>query len=116
MVYAATSRAMAVLETLIHLELDMNPTDYLLCPIEIPDELIGEMQSPPENWNMWPHQNSSRHAGDRWVRANSSAALRVPSAVLAKEHNILLNPNHPEFRRVKAHQPESNFLDPRLFR
>ena len=84
-------------------------------PIELPDNLASQLDSLPHGWNSNPVQNSSRHVGDRWVRANSSAALRVPSAVLSKEHNILLNPNHPEFRRVKAHKPESNFLDPRLF-
>jgi RES domain-containing protein len=116
MVYAATSRPMAVLEMLVHISNRRVTPDVRLFAVEIPDELIAELKPLPHNWNVFPYEASAVAAGDRWVRANSSAALLVPSAVLSKEHNILLNPAHPDFRRVKAHKPESNFLDPRLFR
>jgi RES domain-containing protein len=116
MVYASSSRPMAALEMLVHISNRRVLPDVRLFGIEIPDELIVELKSLPHNWDVFPYEASAAATGDRWVRANSSVALRVPSAVLTKEHNILLNPNHPEFRRVKAHKPEANFLDPRLFR
>lgn len=116
MVYTATSRPMAVLEMLVHISSRRVIPDVRLFDLEIPDELIAELKPLPHDWGVFPYQASAAAAGDRWVRANASVALRVPSAVLTKEHNILLNPAHPEFRRVKAHKPEANFLDHRLFR
>jgi len=115
MVYASTSRPLAVLEMLVHLEPDTVPSDYLFSPIEIPDESIGEAPSLPENWNADQPGEDSQATGDRWSRSNSSLGLFVPSAVLTKEHNILINPAHPEFWRVKARNPESNFLSRRFF-
>jgi RES domain-containing protein len=115
MAYASTSRPLAVLEMLVHLDLDTEPSDYLLFPIDIPDELVEHLHPLPGSWNAHPPQELARAAGDRWIQSNSSPALLVPSAVLSREHNFLINPAHPEFRRLKVHIPEANFLDPRLF-
>ncbi|MBI2497892.1 MAG: RES domain-containing protein, partial [Opitutae bacterium] len=41
-------------------------------------------------------------------------ALRVPSVVVPGEFNYLLNPAHPDFKRVKIGKPEPFSFDPRL--
>jgi len=115
MAYASTSRALAVLEMLVHVTRETVPADTLLVPIEVPEDLISEMEHPPEGWEKFPYPDSAKIAGDRWAREQSSAALLVPSAVLRPEKNMLINPAHPNFPKIRMHAPEEKALDPRIF-
>ena len=112
--YASTGRALAVLEFLVHVRRERYPADRILIPIEIPDEVVAEPARLPRDWKT--AQDRARALGDGWIHAGTSLALLVPSAVLTKEKNVLINPAHPEFRRIRLHRPEAHFLDPRLFR
>ena len=56
----------------------------------------------------------ARAVGDRWVRDMTSVALRVPSAVVEAEHNLLLNPAHPDFAQVRVGEARPFAFDPRL--
>lgn len=113
--YTSTSRALTVLEMLVHVTRETVPRDILLIPIDVPDDLISELKPIPKHWNDIPVSGQARAAGDHWARALSSVGLLVPSAVLTAEQNLLINPLHPEFLRVKVLAGESNFLDFRLF-
>jgi RES domain-containing protein len=113
--YTSISRSLAVLEMLVHVTRDTFPADPVLIPIEVPDELIAELKILPDHWNEYPHRQTSRDAGGRWVREARSAALLVPSAVLPSERNLLINPRHPDFSRILVNRPEEGGLDPRLF-
>jgi len=58
----------------------------------------------------------SRWFGDQWLEEKRTAVLLVPSAATrGREHNILLNPEHPEFGRITASQPQEVVWDERLF-
>jgi RES domain-containing protein len=113
--YASTGRALAVLEMLVHVTRNTVPPDLVFIPIEVPDELISLLPDLPAEWNLYPYRPGSRTAGDRWAREGVSAALLVPSAVLPAENNLLINPLHPDFPKVKVHAFEEQSLDPRLF-
>jgi RES domain-containing protein len=52
--------------------------------------------------------------GDKWVRETRSVVLAVPSAIVPAERNFLLNPAHPDFRKLRQHKPVEFFFDPRL--
>jgi RES domain-containing protein len=43
-----------------------------------------------------------------------TAALNVPSAVITVERNYLLNPRHPELKRVRILSDEAFSFDTRL--
>ncbi len=59
---------------------------------------------------------NSRIIGDAWIRAQRSLALRVPSAVVPEEYNLLVNPVHPRFSELRIiGSPEPVVFDPRLF-
>ena len=51
-----------------------------------------------------------------WLRGEGSCVLRVPSAVVPGESIYLLNPRHPEFRRIRIGEPEYLETDSRLLR
>jgi RES domain-containing protein len=66
-------------------------------------------------WNL-PHQAISRAFGDQWLAEARSSIVMVPSLVTAgREHNVLLNPAHPNFARITHSQPEPVAWDERLF-
>jgi len=47
--------------------------------------------------------------------ARSSAGLLVPSAVLRREKNLLINPAHADFGKIRLNEVEEDGLDRRLF-
>ena len=113
-VYTATSRALAALEILVHLEIRHAPPGFVLIPAEVPDELITVLEDPPPGWDALPAGDASRRAGAAWLRSRNAAALQVSSLVMQGEHNVLLNPLHPDFGRIEVGEPEPFAFDPRL--
>jgi len=84
---------------------------------EIPDTVeIGRLDQKnlPANWNE-TRDESLRHFGDEWIRRAASAALLVPSAAIRGEWNILLNPAHADFSKIKFRRPEPFAGDLRIF-
>jgi RES domain-containing protein len=77
---------------------------------------LAVLEMLPGNWNALLWSESGRAAGDRWARESQSAALLVPSVVLPAERNLLINPLHPEFSKVKIQAPERHAVDRRLLR
>lgn len=114
--YASTSRALAVLEMLVHVIRERLPLDAVLVPIEVPDDFIAGVPHLSEGWNRLPYGPASHDIGDRWVAEGSSLAMFVPSAILPAERNILINPAHAHFRRIRIGKPEPHAFDRRLFR
>ncbi len=113
--YASTSRPLAILETLVHSTPGYYPIDAVLMPIEIPDDTVTALSELPKGWNNFPYGPQSRRVGDLWVQQGASLAMLVPSAVLPAERNILINPAHPLFARIRIDEPEEHAFDRRLF-
>jgi len=117
-VYASTSLALAAMETFVNLEPNLHPKDLVSIEGEVPDALeIGrlELRALPANWRQ-TREESLRRFGDEWIRAAQTVALLVPSAAVRGEWNVLLNPAHPDFSKVKFQEPEPFEFDARMFR
>ncbi len=54
--------------------------------------------------------------GSAWLRANRTAVLEVPSAIVPSEKNFLLNPKHPEFHRIRIGRALPFVFDPRMWK
>ncbi|MEI2421399.1 RES family NAD+ phosphorylase, partial [Arthrospira platensis SPKY2] len=95
LVYTAESRALAMLEIFVHLDLNEDlPNDRYFVTIEIPEDvLILELQQNdlPPHWNTSPPIVQTQYIGDSFVFQNEAAVLKVPSAVVADEYNYLIN-------------------------
>lgn len=118
-VYASSTLALAALEYLVHLDSSEVPPDLVAVRITIPDDLtIIELRvsSLPARWFRYPAPDRCREAGDAWLSAGRSAVLRVPAAPVPEEWNLLLNPRHPDFRRIRARVSRPFHFDPRLIR
>ena len=116
--YAAWSRSLAMLELLVHVARDQAPDDLVFVGAEIPDDAIQDLNvaSLPEGWRRTPPPLELRAVGDAGVRQTRTLALRVPSAIVPQEHNLLINPEHPQFRNMTLEPPEAAFIDARLIR
>lgn len=117
--YAASSRALAILEILVHIDRNQAPSDYVFVEAEIPEEAIEALDiiTLPPDWQVEPPPAALRAIGDSWVRSNRTLALRVPSAVVPDEANVLVNARHPSIAQLRIiGEPRRAVLDPRLLR
>jgi RES domain-containing protein len=117
-VYASTSLALAAVETFVNLEPNLQPDDLVSIEAELPEDAASErldLQALPHNWYQ-RRDESLRKFGDEWIRRASTLALHVPSAAIRGEWNVLLNPAHKEFRRIKIQKPKAFDFDLRMFR
>jgi len=113
-IYTAQSRALAALEILVHMEIRHAPKKFVMIPADVPDSLVTTLAEPPKGWDLLPAGDIQRKIGTDWAQSNASVGLLVPSVVVRGEHNLLLNPLHPKFSRVKVGTPEPFAFDPRL--
>jgi len=115
-VYTSAHLSLAGLETLVHVQ-PLTPRDaFIVFRLEWEDrlmEILPESAWPP-SWQAEPPGTSSMRIGDRWFREGRSAVLAVPSALIKEEKNYLLNPHHPDFRKVEITRIREFFFDPRL--
>jgi RES domain-containing protein len=98
--YVSESRALSVLELLVHLTAEV-PNKYVLGSAEFTQELVetvDESSLGPSGKAMLPAaQSITRTIGDEWVRRQSSAILSIPSVIVG-ERNFVLNPAHQGLR------------------
>lgn len=118
-IYTAESRALAMAEVAVHLTLATMPDDFVMVEIEIPDDIqFSEIRKTglPKNWNAFPYILKSQEVGDDFVKKEEFCLLKVPSAVVPGDHNYLINPKHPYFKKIKISAVEDFPFDARLFK
>jgi len=118
MVYAATSIALACLETVVHLDGSKSlPLNRYLVRIDVPADVWGRAVTLEADdhvgWDAVPAGKVSIDWGNTWCAGQSSALARVPSVVVPEEFNVLVNPRHPDAARLKATKLRKWTYDPR---
>ena len=117
-VYLSATPASALLEILVHLEIERNhvPRSYKLLEIHVPNTLLIERAEDvltlPANWKRRP--TLTRQIGHLWLRNASSALLSVPSALMPHTRNFLLNPQHKNATRITIASVSREPFDKRL--
>jgi RES domain-containing protein len=87
--------------------------------VEIPDSSIKNIQSIDfiePKWSTEAAVNQLQMLGSNWLKRKESLAMRVPSAVMHQENNILINPLHKDIAKLKIIKIDKMDFDPRLFR
>lgn len=118
-VYCAQTPAAALLEILVHLEIDVRdlPTRYRLLKLEAPDDLVADQVAIRDLPGDWAEKTEVTQAiGDTWLAASRVPLLVVPSALVPETFNILFNPDHRDARRIVISQVTDHDLDPLLVR
>lgn len=117
MVYLGESRALCALEMLVHLTSPLSRTKpFRLVEVHIPARSISDYPRSilPENWRKSPPNKLTMEIGDDWLSAGSQLALRIPSVIIPEETNILLNPHHPDFKKIQTSESSNFSFDHRL--
>lgn len=118
-VYASGSRSLAALEFLVHVPMALAPENLSIVEINIQEnierESINESQL-PSNWRNYPAAEQLANIGTNWIKSKSSLLLDIPSAVVEKEVNTLINPLHPDIKFVDLTNIEMFSFDSRLFK
>jgi RES domain-containing protein len=115
-VYLAESPAGALIETLVHLELDeaMLPRSYKLLKIGVPDTVRIEPIEVPAGGKWKMQTEITRRLGDQWLQSHRTDLARVPSAIAPNTWNMLLNPEHPDVGQIQVLETVLAEYDPRL--
>ena len=119
MVYASETRALACLETVVHLNSGGLPFNRYLVEITIPDDvwanaLVETAGGLRVGWDAEPAGQVSIQFGITWARSGRSVVLVVPSVIVPEERNVLINPAHGDSARITAVKRRRWLYDPRL--
>jgi RES domain-containing protein len=115
MLYCAGTISLCALEVLANSA--ALPQNRVSISAEMPDDLVLMTLLPdklPSDWNAPVHSTSTQDTGTQWALSDGSVALIVPSAIVPDEDNVLINPLHPDFSRIKFSAPKPFIFDPRL--
>src|SRR5690606_5164132 len=106
-VYASLSPAGAMLEYLAH------NTDGASAGLLLAGTPLAECNE-PSTWRELPYRREVQQVGAAWLGSGRSLALRVPSALVDGEVNVLLDPEHPGYAAVRVQALAPVRIDPRL--
>ncbi|WP_378187276.1 RES family NAD+ phosphorylase [Aquimarina sp. W85] len=116
--YTSTSAALSILEVLAHLPVAFFPEDMAIATIEVPDKYIGSFskETLPKHWDKIPPPIENHDFTMDWINQQKFVGFKVPSIIIPKEQNLLINPNHPNFKSVKIVEIEPFNFDSRLLK
>ena len=116
MLYTSQYISLGILESLVHVDKNFIPANQYLLHISIPDTKDVKTITRAAIKKDWrTNIEYSRWVGDQFIRSAEFLILKVPSIVVDQENNFLLNPAHPDYKKVKIVNAELLQLDQRLF-
>ena len=104
MSFAAECESLAMLEYLVHATGEAYFDDVVLVVAELDDRYIAAVDRTklPKDWRSFPPAVGTQRVGDEWLASGASVALLVPSAIVPREHNVLINPQHRDFAKLRV--------------
>jgi RES domain-containing protein len=117
-VYLADCPASAMLEQIVHLQAGSGklPRSYDLLKVAAPDSVDVRELLPLARVDWREHSESTRTIGDAWLASLETPLARVPSAIVPHTWNYLLNPEHPDAKKIEVAEVIREHFDNRLFR
>jgi len=117
-VYTSSSISLAILEVLVHIPIYGILEEYVCFPVDFDQGFVLSLiiDDLPSNWKKDPSPKAIKQIGDSWVESRESVILEVPSTIVPTEKNYLINPAHPDFKKLKIGSPTKIEFDPRLLR
>jgi RES domain-containing protein len=116
-IYGSLTYSCALLEVLAHANIGRIPSTQRYVIVVVPDGVsiqIADENSLPEGWDS-ENSTPARDFGDQWLKEAKSAILIVPSVVAKLDRNALVNPIHPDAKKLTISEPKEVIWDRRLF-
>ncbi len=117
-VYSSGTLSLATLELLVNVDHDLMPFDFVQIEIKIPDHCEVERINQNKfssDWRSYSSPEKLQQRGNTWLEEERTPVLEVPSAVIPEEANFLLNPAHPDAKKITIVSASDFQFDPRLF-
>jgi RES domain-containing protein len=118
-IYAASSRSLATLETVVQRSGINTAHKYKMLKINMDDSIFVKEISIidlPIKWESLEAYVDLQEIGSKWYQSNESLVLKVPSVIIKEEFNFVINTKHPFFEEnVKLAAIEDFFWDKRFF-
>jgi RES domain-containing protein len=115
--YCSEAPALALIEIVVNIPPMFQP-DLQLLTLEIPDEKVKsiEREKLPENWFHYPAPRILAEIAEEYYKNQELIGVKVPSAVVHQQYNILINPRSNHFSEIKIISSAPFIFDPRLYR
>jgi RES domain-containing protein len=115
-IYTSSAISLALLELLIHSASYEEIQSNVLMQIDVPDNPITSLAKTSLKQNWQKDIDYSRFIGNEFLKNKESLLLKVPSAIIPDEYNVLINPGHPVFKKVALVSAKIFEFDIRLFK
>lgn len=115
-IYTSETRALSVLEYAANVQLEEMPESLSITVYTLPDKSWKEFTQKelPENWLHIPVPTETKEWGSRYLQQAKYLALKVPSVIIPSEFNFILNPLHPDFKKIKIKEIHPFSFDRRI--
>lgn len=115
-VYFASSRAMALMELLVHLRPQDLDRNYAIAVFEVPDNKIYKvsLELLPTDWKSDENKPALAKLCKRFIDEGKYLLMEVPSVLVEEESNYVLNPSHTDAARIKLISQRPFSFDHRL--
>lgn len=102
-VYLASSRAMAMMELLVHLHPEDLQRQYVIAVFDVPDDKIMHVSVDqlPDDWKNAEQKSYLYRITADFVKEGKYLMMQVPSVLVEEENNYILNPLHADTVKVK---------------
>ncbi len=117
-IYAASSLSLACLEVVVNtsnkLLIGQNFSSVIIQIEEDAKITVVDLNSLPENWKEQEQKGYTQKIGDNWYKKQETLLLQIPSAIINKEFNYLINTKHPDFKKVSIAEVDNFMFDNRI--
>jgi RES domain-containing protein len=116
LVYTSGSISLCMLEMLVQANRSERLAPFICIGMQFDETLVewhpaGKL---PSGWDELPYTKTGQLAGDEWLASGRTVVMAVPSVVVPQEWNFLINPLHPDFKKIARTGPEFTPFDRRL--
>lgn len=113
-IYAAASKALCVVEFAANVSLEEMPNDLSFTTYLLPDDSWAsfEPEDLPPHWMETPAPGSIKEWGTKQLQKH--LALQLPSVIIPSESNFILNPLHPNFKKIRIKEVAAFTFDRRI--
>lgn len=117
-IYTAESRALALLELTAHIPIELLKNNFVLLEIEVPENVHTQqlnLNDLPVKWKDFPPSHETQQLGNQFLTNFEKCILKVPSVLVHREFNFLINPKHADFKQIRICEVFEMDLDRRLW-
>lgn len=111
-VYTSDHVSTALLEMLVHADLELLPDTYQLLEIALPDDVAVAEPELPDGWQ--DDAAVTRQIWQDFVEGEQGAVLKVPCIIAPHAFNFLINPVAVAEAGIQIASVKSHAIDPRF--